>query len=1750
MKAKILKIAGVKSEAEFYKLYPTEESFMKLHGHKLMNKYGPGGETTDGCPPYYKKNAQGKCVPDEKYREQLNILNYANNPSVKSQPSTVGKPFTGTRLTNQQRINNAINQGVVSKASNIRTDEKVNQNIRNLNKKMEQDAAQDKKEEEQLITQRKAASDFNDGKINTFTFPNGTTKSKDQMDWRDKSYIDGLSLQNKGRFFPNKNSFIDNWLNPLNLIGTTAGGLATAPYEARESNSILPYVTSIGMPLLMGRSMGSGSINPLSKTFWTNEVSNKQFLNSFAGGIPGMVEGATKIGSRTINKLANKLADIPFNKSQGISSKFIPQELEQIPFEYIHPETGESIFVNASQSTSALPPPPPVGEWNQVGVTSPIDLSQILAGYRAPTNQQLLDAIQRARRTMSSPTLDAWRTIENPSQTGNIVPKIIKNKSGLTKEETLQKITSKDKDVVSKMTEQEFENTVLKPNGEIVNYEASPVVNSIPLTDDEYIDMFNQNIHIFDDLVQQYNKSGIQYKPKRLEKGTWGPKLTFETPPQYVVPEITPKQQQAIDLFRKDPIEFLKNKANLRQNANGQWETDTFSETFNSVDDAVKRVEEELKSITEPKTISGESSWDVGLNPGQWTGEVQDVANTNYYQSIPGLSMRNTSNSVFSDGMPRRGTGTYDALNEYLKRLNLGRVKPGFNSQTKYSLGAWENFINKNKAVGFYANTDPGLIYGTMKTVLPYAVPTAIGLTALDNANSNNEEPLPQQAYGGPLVDYYAGKMNHGEMFRNGGLIQYGPGGLTTDGCQPGFNKHPLTGDCVPNGWNSGVVNQKPVYNVPPVYEQATAADSTKVYNRALAVKNHYTSKGYTKHPVYNSDDADQERIKYEQDVKNKKFPDFQKRLEQVRGYANPWRYRKDGKVYKPNKKLGPPDVPIRPFKKDEKYYKPIDENQFEQRELSYGFLDMDAPVPLYDKRIVPQSYNLYKAPDSATNQDNVELYEYDPLAVKPYALRTPEEKVEWEKLYGNNSNAQTPVQQNQSVPKGDYVFGPANSVIGVVNNGVFTKVDMPEQRGGVNKADLELLNNEEALRKYVQQKGLKYADGGLIKAQNGLLWDNILKTPTETKDRYGYTFLQPNSSKLPQGYVIPYNTPNTELAQSVGGDNIPQYDVSYWNVDKNNWDLKTFNTEKESTDFANQMSRRGLSSGAGNITQTKRYVKNGPAFLIPGFKGGKKLENPLQEFKETREHLGGPFKTWQEAENFEKLRHKYVEKGQSVPTPLLPFGKEYMYASGGSVREKAIYPTGTRQPLSLNAVMSQNRMDRDNNSYSGGISKFATGGQANRFYYNKGYNVPQFYGGGGYQAPYTNSSGQYTDPFGGPGHGMPLGQQPPKGPTWNHMTVGNPNANPMQQPMNYGSIQVGNPQFSQPRNPQSSQPGWSYNRNNPNGNTQRASDGKNETFGKVLAGLGMFGMVAGAIGGLGKKQTPCGEGTIWDEKTKKCIVKNTSGGNQYNQQQPFQQPFQQPNQQDNFQLGKSLGQAMNNDQGIAWNYNPNIQSTQIQNPTNAPSDGPSLNTDAGAASSTARYGGNIFRSESKSRKYSKFEEGGLTKYQKKGEVTSSYQPSQTLNDVKAILSGLDAATGFSANPYVKGANFLTRAANSGLDGYTALRYAIDGQETNALTDGLEAIVDLLPYAKPKMSYATPYSKGKLQINKLGQAQNKLIKGAKGVASADDFMHSSLGRFLFGNPDSQVKYKNGGDISIPQLPTKNSPLLQFYYNNI
>jgi hypothetical protein len=98
--------------------------------------------------------------------------------------------------------------------------------------------------------------------------------------------------------------------------------------------------------------------------------------------------------------------------------------------------------------------------------------------------------------------------------------------------------------------------------------------------------------------------------------------------------------------------------------------------------------------------------------------------------------------------------------------------------------------------------------------------------------------------------------------------------------------------------------------------------------------------------------------------------------------------------------------------------------------------------------------------------------------------------------------------------------------------------------------------------------------------------------------------FLQPISYKLPSRYRIPYAEPSTELATSIGG------------------------------------------------------VDGEPAYLIPTFKGGKDLKDPVAEYRKTGEHLGGPFKTYQEAEKWEQeIRHPYVEKGKPIPTPLKRWG-------------------------------------------------------------------------------------------------------------------------------------------------------------------------------------------------------------------------------------------------------------------------------------------------------------------------------------------------------------------------------------------------------------------------------------------------------------------------------------------------------------
>jgi hypothetical protein len=250
-------------------------------------------------------------------------------------------------------------------------------------------------------------------------------------------------------------------------------------------------------------------------------------------------------------------------------------------------------------------------------------------------------------------------------------PPALRNRSRMTKENAMSRVNEAAKDKLSKMSDDEFEQTIITTKGDIVpyyqesleNYFSGPN-NVTALSPEQYINSFNQNLNRLNEIIANKNTSGVQYRVKGL---TPEGRLMFETPEQIV---------------------------------NG------------------KKIE------------SGTQNWGVDINPGQWRGEVADIASKEYFKSIPGIGMRTSSAGVFPYGSQFYGTpGTraYESINEYLKELGLGRVKPGFNSQTasEYdelgnlktsgAFDVWKNFIDKDKAVGYYGN--PFAVYGVMRQV-------------------------------------------------------------------------------------------------------------------------------------------------------------------------------------------------------------------------------------------------------------------------------------------------------------------------------------------------------------------------------------------------------------------------------------------------------------------------------------------------------------------------------------------------------------------------------------------------------------------------------------------------------------------------------------------------------------------------------------------------------------------------------------------------------------------------------------------------------------------------------------------------------------------------------------------------------------------------------------------------------------------------------------------------------------------------
>ena len=124
---------------------------------------------------------------------------------------------------------------------------------------------------------------------------------------------------------------------------------------------------------------------------------------------------------------------------------------------------------------------------------------------------------------------------------------------------------------------------------------------------------------------------------------------------------------------------------------------------------------------------TGPSSFYVNVTPGAFFDDVKDVGSRMYYDAIPGLRMQNTTKTVFGDNKTREKSGSYKSINDYMKSLNLGRVKDGQSGKSPDSLPLWRSYVENDKAGGFFTNKGSD-VTGTMKMIAPYTIPLGAGV--------------------------------------------------------------------------------------------------------------------------------------------------------------------------------------------------------------------------------------------------------------------------------------------------------------------------------------------------------------------------------------------------------------------------------------------------------------------------------------------------------------------------------------------------------------------------------------------------------------------------------------------------------------------------------------------------------------------------------------------------------------------------------------------------------------------------------------------------------------------------------------------------------------------------------------------------------------------------------------------------------------------------------------------------------------
>ena len=174
-----------------------------------------------------------------------------------------------------------------------------------------------------------------------------------------------------------------------------------------------------------------------------------------------------------------------------------------------------------------------------------------------------------------------------------------------------------------------------------------------------------------------------------------------------------------------------------------------------------------------------------------------------------------------------------------------------------------------------------------------------------------------------------------------------------------------------------------------------TTADSLKLFNAQIALNNFYDKEvkaGRLKKDVFNG----------AYDTNLNELKDENLRFYRDAIYTRPLVGGSYDKMYNKYFNLTPEQVRVLELK-GLAQTKAGNANQQYYRDLITPLQNLGAPFAMIDSRIKPQRMIDYDAIEGTKNYPggSVSVYDYDPLAIKPYNMRTPKEREEWKKKYG-----------------------------------------------------------------------------------------------------------------------------------------------------------------------------------------------------------------------------------------------------------------------------------------------------------------------------------------------------------------------------------------------------------------------------------------------------------------------------------------------------------------------------------------------------------------------------------------------------------------------------------------------------------------------------------------------------------------------------------------------------------------------------